>query len=51
MDDLDSEEFRKFLARERRKGIAEFVFWTVLAVAMLVGAVLFSYYVPHMLRH
>jgi len=50
MDELDSEEFKRYLAKERRKGIAEFVFWTILVIAMFTGALLFSYFIPHMLR-
>jgi hypothetical protein len=50
MDELDGEEFKRYLARERRKGIAEFVLWTTLAVAMFAAALLFSYFIPHMLR-
>jgi hypothetical protein len=46
----DDEEFKKYLAKDRRKGIAEFVLWTTLVVAMFAAALLFSYFIPHMLR-
>jgi cell division septal protein FtsQ len=49
MNELEDNEFKRYLAKERRKGIAQFVFWTTLAVAMLVGALVFSYFIPHML--
>ena len=44
------EEFEALMIKERRKGIAEFVLWTTLVVAMFAAALLFSYFIPHMLR-
>lgn len=44
------EEFETLMANERRKGIVIFILWTTLVVAMFAAALLFSYFIPHMLR-
>lgn len=48
MDELDR-EFQEFLSKEKRKGIMPFVFWMFVILAVGVGVVLFSYYIPHLL--
>ena len=48
MDELD-EDFDKFLAKERRKGIASFIFWVLVILAAFAGCLLLAYYIPHLL--